>query len=75
MKKTTYIVTAKAGEWVAGRIVPESRRIDLTDEEAAHELRLGTIERAKPTVQQVAPPAKADEPKPAVIQDSGKNRK
>lgn len=41
--KKSYIVTARAGEWIAGQRRPESGRIELTDRQAAYELALGTI--------------------------------
>lgn len=41
--KKTYVVTERAGEWVAGQRRPASGRLTLTDAQAAHELRLGTI--------------------------------
>lgn len=42
-KLKTYIVTERAGEWVAGRRRPASGRLVLTDRQAAYELILGTI--------------------------------
>lgn len=41
--KKTYQVTERAGARVAGLRVPESGKIDLTDKQAEHELRQGTI--------------------------------
>lgn len=41
--KKTYLVTERAGRYVAGQRKPESGRIDLTDGQAAYELALGTI--------------------------------
>lgn len=41
--KKTYLVTERAGAWVAGQRRPASGRIRLTDNQAAYELRLGTI--------------------------------
>lgn len=38
-----YEVTEKAGPWVAGVRRPADGRLWLTDSQAAHELRLGTI--------------------------------
>lgn len=42
-KRKTYIVTERAGDWVAGQRKPASGRLLLTDSQAAYELRLGTI--------------------------------
>lgn len=44
-----YEVTDRAGPWVAGRRKPADGRLFLTDSQAAHELRLGTIQLLKPS--------------------------
>lgn len=41
--KKEYLVTKRAGRWIAGQRVPESGRIELSDFQAAYELALGTI--------------------------------
>lgn len=41
--KKTYLVTKRAGRWIAGQRVPESGRIELSDSQAEYELALGTI--------------------------------
>lgn len=41
--RKTYLVTDRAGEWVAGQRRPASGRIVLTDAQAEYELILGTI--------------------------------
>lgn len=41
--KKTYLVTERAGPWVAGQRKPESGRIELSDTQADYELALGTI--------------------------------
>lgn len=43
--KKTYLVTERAGPWVAGQRVPETRLIELSDSQAEYELALGTITR------------------------------
>lgn len=48
MDKKTYRVTERAGAYVAGVRRPASGFIDLTDAQAKHELRLGSIELAVP---------------------------
>ena len=42
--KKTYLVTERAGEWIAGQRKPESGRMVLSDKQAAYELALGSIE-------------------------------
>ncbi|KAB2689656.1 hypothetical protein [Brucella tritici] len=46
--KKTYLVTERAGEWVAGQRKPENGRLNLSDDQAAYELALGSIELASP---------------------------
>lgn len=46
-ERREYEVTERAGDWVAGQRRPESGRLWLTDSQAAHELRLGTIRPAR----------------------------
>ena len=41
--KKTYLVTERAGAWVAGQRKPEDGKITLSDRQAAYELSLGTI--------------------------------
>lgn len=41
--KKTYLVTERAGAWVAGQRRPADGRLRLTDRQAAYELALGTI--------------------------------
>lgn len=41
--KKTYLVTERAGDWVAGQRKPKGGRLRLTDKQAAYELALGTI--------------------------------
>ena len=42
-ERKQYIVTERAGAWVAGRRRPADGRLWLTEREAAYELALGTI--------------------------------
>ena len=42
----TYRITDKAGQYVAGVRRPASGLIELTDAQAKHELRLGSIQPA-----------------------------
>ena len=44
MEKKTYKCTDLAGDWVAGMRKPADGKLQLTDEQAAHELRVGSIE-------------------------------
>lgn len=46
--KRTYLVTERAGEWVAGQRRPENGKLELSDDQAAYELALGSIELAPP---------------------------
>lgn len=41
--KKTYLVTERAGRYVAGQRKPENGRIELSDNQAMYELELGTI--------------------------------
>ena len=43
MQLKKYTVTELAGSWVAGVRVPADKVLNLSDEQAEHELRLGTI--------------------------------
>lgn len=47
-EKKLYIVTERAGEWVAGQRRPADGRLMLTAGQAAYELALGTIEPLPP---------------------------
>ncbi|UVV66761.1 hypothetical protein [Brucella anthropi] len=46
--KKTYLVTERAGDWIAGQRKPKDGKITLSDSQAAYELALGTIELAPP---------------------------
>lgn len=46
--KKTYLVTSRAGDWIAGQRKPKDGKITLSDSQAAYELALGTIELAPP---------------------------
>ncbi len=46
--KRTYLVTERAGEWVAGQRRPENGKLELSDDQAAYELSLGSIVLAPP---------------------------
>jgi len=41
--KKTYLVTERAGDWIAGQRKPKDGKITLSDWQAAYELALGTI--------------------------------
>ncbi len=41
--KKTYLITERAGRYVAGQRKPDSDRIELSDNQAAYELALGTL--------------------------------
>lgn len=41
--KRTYLVTERAGEWVAGQRRPDDGKLVLSDDQAAYELALGSI--------------------------------
>lgn len=41
--KKTYLVTERAGDWIAGQRKPKDGKIALSDSQAAYELALGTI--------------------------------
>lgn len=41
--KKTYLVTERAGDWIAGQRKPKDGKITLSDSQAAYELALGTI--------------------------------
>lgn len=43
---TAYVVTEKAGEWVAGKQVKPGQILNLTARQAEYELLLGVIEPA-----------------------------
>ena len=46
MQRNRFVITEKAGSWIAGQRSPGAGTIlELTDHQAAHELRLGTLVR------------------------------
>ncbi|OCC05117.1 hypothetical protein BA190_09380 [Labrys sp. WJW] len=57
MEKKLYLVTDKAGPFVAGARKPKDGKLWLTANQAEYELMLGTIE--------LAPEKRPDEDKPA----------
>lgn len=68
MTRSAFEITPEAGEWIAGRrIEPGQKTILLTEAEALHELRDGSIRRpaAKPAEPVTAAPAAADIDVPA----------
>jgi hypothetical protein len=58
-ERKPYLLTERAGEWVAGYRRPADGVLLLTDGQAAHELRLGTIRPKPAEPAPVPPPASA----------------
>lgn len=77
-----YAITEKAGRFVAGQTnAGVGTVLTLTDRQAEHELRLGTLRRlnvpgSEPDAGKTAPASKArkgakSDPKPAAVEDAG----